>query len=128
MDSKDELSSPSLDQPPQPAAELTPQQQAAIAEKDLLLQCRMYENTLPEQDTCVMVNIRQITDVGTYVQLLEYNNIEGKLVMKCNWRKYFWYRVTFRCWKRIKCNFALEAMLEFMNSTIHWKIIVISPG
>lgn len=41
------------------------------------LSCRMYENKLPEQDTCVMVNVRQITDVGTYVQLLEYNNIEG---------------------------------------------------
>lgn len=82
MDSKDELASPSLDQPQQPAAELTPQQQAAIAEKDLLLQCRMYEPTLPEQDTCVMVNIRQITDVGTYVTLLEYNNIEGGLEEK----------------------------------------------
>lgn len=46
--------------------------------KESQLQCRMYENVLPEQDTCVMVNIRQITDVGTYVQLLEYNNIEGK--------------------------------------------------
>ena len=57
--------------------ELTPQQQAALAEKETQLQCRMYENVLPEQDTCVMVNIRQITDVGTYVTLLEYNNIEG---------------------------------------------------
>lgn len=41
------------------------------------LNCRMYENKLPEPETCVMVNIRQITDVGTYVHLLEYNNIEG---------------------------------------------------
>jgi hypothetical protein len=59
--------------------ELTPQQQAAQAARDEMLQCRMYESSLPEQDTCVMVNIRQITDVGTYVQLLEYNNIEGLL-------------------------------------------------
>lgn len=60
--------------------DLTPQQQAIQAEKDLKLQCRMYESVLPEQDSCVMVTIRQITDVGTYVQLLEYNNIEGSTV------------------------------------------------
>ena len=47
-----------------------------------MLQCRMYESHLPEQDTCVMVNIKQITDVGTYVQLLEYNNIEGRNLKK----------------------------------------------
>jgi hypothetical protein len=44
-------------------------------------ECRMYENTLPEPDSCVMVNVRQITDVGTYVQLLEYNNIEGMILL-----------------------------------------------
>jgi hypothetical protein len=42
------------------------------------LDCRMYEELLPEPKTCVMVNVRQITDVGTYVTLLEYNNIEGR--------------------------------------------------
>jgi hypothetical protein len=41
------------------------------------LECRMYEEKLPEQDVCVMVNVRQITEVGTYVHLIEYNNIEG---------------------------------------------------
>jgi translation initiation factor 2 subunit 1 len=45
------------------------------------LQCRMYENKLPEPETCVMVNVRQITDVGTYVHLLEYNNIEGMILL-----------------------------------------------
>ena len=65
---------------PEIPAELTPQQQALLLEKEQLLQCRMYENVLPEQDQCVMVNIRQITDVGTYVQLLEYNNIEGMII------------------------------------------------
>lgn len=54
----------------------------AQKEKDEMLQCRMYESHLPEQDTCVMVNIKQITDVGTYVQLLEYNNIEGRNLKK----------------------------------------------
>ena len=43
----------------------------------LNLNCRMYENVYPEQETCVMVNVRQVTDVGTYVTLLEYNDIEG---------------------------------------------------
>jgi translation initiation factor 2 subunit 1 len=41
----------------------------------------MYENKLPEPETCVMVNVRQITDVGTYVHLLEYNNIEGMILL-----------------------------------------------
>jgi translation initiation factor 2 subunit 1 len=45
------------------------------------LQCRMYENKLPEAETCVMVNVRQITDVGAYVHLLEYNNIEGMILL-----------------------------------------------
>ncbi|KAJ3274411.1 hypothetical protein HDV01_003015 [Terramyces sp. JEL0728] len=63
------------------AQTLSPVAQQAIAAKDARLQCRMYENKLPEQDTCVMVNVRQITDVGTYVHLLEYNNIEGMILL-----------------------------------------------
>ncbi|KAJ3303605.1 hypothetical protein HDV03_003682 [Kappamyces sp. JEL0829] len=63
------------------STELTPQQQAAQAAKEEQLRCRMYENLYPEQDTCVMVNIRQITDVGTYVTLLEYDNIEGMILL-----------------------------------------------
>jgi hypothetical protein len=39
--------------------------------------CRMYAARFPEVDDLVMVNVRQITDVGAYVSLLEYNNIEG---------------------------------------------------
>ena len=50
----------------------------------LNLKCRMYENVYPEQETCVMVNVRQVTDVGTYVTLLEYNDIEGTLIMTRN--------------------------------------------
>ncbi|KAJ3323363.1 hypothetical protein HDV06_001883 [Boothiomyces sp. JEL0866] len=63
------------------AQTLSPLAQQAIAAKDARLQCRMYENKLPEQDSCVMVNVRQITDVGTYVHLLEYNNIEGMILL-----------------------------------------------
>ncbi len=29
--------------------------------------CRMYENKFPEQDELVMVNVRQIADMGAYV-------------------------------------------------------------
>ncbi|KAI8893413.1 eukaryotic translation initiation factor 2 alpha subunit-domain-containing protein [Globomyces pollinis-pini] len=43
--------------------------------------CRMYEERFPEVETCVMVNVRQITDIGTYVHLLEYNNIEGMILL-----------------------------------------------
>ncbi|KAJ2995776.1 hypothetical protein HDV02_000463 [Globomyces sp. JEL0801] len=45
------------------------------------LMCRMYEERFPEVETCVMVNVRQITDIGTYVHLLEYNNIEGMILL-----------------------------------------------
>ena len=43
------------------------------------LQCRMYEEKFPEVDSAVMVNVRQIADIGAYVHLLEYNNIEGMI-------------------------------------------------
>ena len=61
--------------------DLTPSQQAAQLARDEMLSCRFYEELLPEQDTCVMVNIKQITDVGTYVSLLEYGGIEGMILL-----------------------------------------------
>jgi len=45
------------------------------------LLCRMYENKYPEVDDLVMVNVRQIADMGAYVDLLEYNNIEGMILL-----------------------------------------------
>lgn len=54
-----------------------PQEKPSKKHSKLNLKCRMYENVYPEQETCVMVNVRQVTDVGTYVTLLEYNDIEG---------------------------------------------------
>ena len=45
------------------------------------LSCRMYENQFPEMDELVMVNVRQIADMGAYVTLLEYNNIEGMILL-----------------------------------------------
>lgn len=45
------------------------------------LQCRMYESQYPEVDDLVMVTVRSIAEVGAYVQLLEYNNIEGMILL-----------------------------------------------
>merc|ERR1711862_408756 len=57
-------------------------------EKDLFagtimahISCRFYENRYPEIDDVVMVNVRSIADMGAYVHLLEYNNIEGMILL-----------------------------------------------
>jgi translation initiation factor 2 subunit 1 len=44
------------------------------------LTCRFYKNRLPETDDLVMVNVVNIEEMGVYVNLLEYNNIEGKIL------------------------------------------------
>lgn len=45
------------------------------------LECRFYENKYPELESVVMVNVRNIADMGAYVSLLEYNNIEGMILL-----------------------------------------------
>ncbi|CAG8579751.1 469_t:CDS:2 [Paraglomus brasilianum] len=45
------------------------------------LQCRMYEAKYPEVDDLVMVNVRQIAEMGAYVKLLEYDSIEGMILL-----------------------------------------------
>jgi len=45
------------------------------------LQCRFYEKKFPEIDDVVVVNVRSIADMGAYVHLLEYNNIEGMILL-----------------------------------------------
>jgi len=45
------------------------------------LNCRMYEQQFPEIEDVVIVAVRQIADMGAYVQLLEYNNIEGMILL-----------------------------------------------
>ncbi|KAI3636664.1 hypothetical protein MIR68_005353 [Amoeboaphelidium protococcarum] len=45
------------------------------------LQCRMYEQKFPEVDDLVMVQVKQIAEMGAYVNLLEYNNIEGMILL-----------------------------------------------
>ena len=41
------------------------------------LNCRFYRAKFPAIDELVMVTIKQIEDMGAYVKLNEYKNIEG---------------------------------------------------
>jgi len=45
------------------------------------LECRFYEEPFPEIESLVMVNVRNIAEMGAYVTLLEYNNIEGMILL-----------------------------------------------
>jgi len=45
------------------------------------LDSRFYEHKYPEIESVVMVNVRSIADMGAYVSLLEYNNIEGMILL-----------------------------------------------
>jgi translation initiation factor 2 subunit 1 len=45
------------------------------------INCRMYANEFPEIDDVVMVQVRSIAEMGAYVALLEYNNIEGMILL-----------------------------------------------
>jgi translation initiation factor 2 subunit 1 len=45
------------------------------------LDCRFYEQKYPEIESVVMVNVRNIADMGAYVSLMEYNNIEGMILL-----------------------------------------------
>merc|ERR1712156_962676 len=49
--------------------------------ENMALTCRYYENKYPEIDDVVMVNVRSIADMGAYVKLLEYNDIEGMILL-----------------------------------------------
>lgn len=40
-----------------------------------------YEKKYPDVDELVMVNVRRIAEMGAYVRLLEYNNIEGMILL-----------------------------------------------
>jgi len=45
------------------------------------LHCRMYEQRFPEVEDVVIVQVRSIADMGAYVSLLEYNDIEGMILL-----------------------------------------------
>ncbi|KAJ3693257.1 hypothetical protein LUZ60_008737 [Juncus effusus] len=44
------------------------------------LECRMYESQFPDVDMAVMIQVKHIAEMGAYVSLLEYNNIEGMIL------------------------------------------------
>lgn len=43
--------------------------------------CRFYRHRYPKLDDVVMVNVRSIAEMGAYVSLLEYGNIEGMIML-----------------------------------------------
>ena len=45
------------------------------------LRCRFYEQQYPETDEVVVVNVTDIGEMGAYVTLLEYDNIEGMILL-----------------------------------------------
>jgi translation initiation factor 2 subunit 1 len=47
----------------------------------MVLSCRFYADRYPEIDDVVMVNVQSIEEMGAYVHLLEYNNIEGMILL-----------------------------------------------
>ena len=46
-----------------------------------LTNCRFYEEKYPEIDSFVMVNVKQIAEMGAYVKLLEYDSIDGMILL-----------------------------------------------
>jgi translation initiation factor 2 subunit 1 len=52
-----------------------------VADDHKNLECRFYESKYPELESAVMVNVRNIADMGAYVSLLEYNNVEGMILL-----------------------------------------------
>jgi translation initiation factor 2 subunit 1 len=44
-------------------------------------QTRFYEKEFPDGEDLVVVNVKLIAEMGAYVQLLEYNNIEGMILL-----------------------------------------------
>lgn len=45
------------------------------------MRCRYYENQYPEPEEVVIVNVTQIGEMGAYVTLLEYDDIEGMILL-----------------------------------------------
>lgn len=43
--------------------------------------CRMYERKYPQVEDLVIVQVKHVAEMGAYVSLLEYNNIEGMILL-----------------------------------------------
>lgn len=48
---------------------------------DPKFRCRFYEKPMPEYEEIVMVQVNQIAEMGAYVSLLEYDGIEGMILL-----------------------------------------------
>jgi translation initiation factor 2 subunit 1 len=46
-----------------------------------LVKCRFYRNRVPQKDEIVAVVTTDIKELGAYVRLLEYDNIEGFIML-----------------------------------------------
>lgn len=57
------------------------EEMAALGTEGPSLECRMYENEFPEIDEVVMVEVKSVAEMGAYVSLLEYNNMEGMILL-----------------------------------------------
>jgi translation initiation factor 2 subunit 1 len=47
-----------------------------------LTNCRFYEEKYPEVESFVMVNVKQIAEMGAYVKLLEYGGFGGIILKR----------------------------------------------
>lgn len=47
----------------------------------MVLSCRFYRSKYPEVDDAVMVNVKSLAEMGAYVRLLEYNDLEGLILL-----------------------------------------------
>jgi len=45
------------------------------------LRCRFYEEKYPDKEEVVVARVREIAEMGAYAKLLEYNEIEGMILM-----------------------------------------------
>jgi translation initiation factor 2 subunit 1 len=55
--------------------------QPQIEEVSTLINCRYYEQKYPNVDDLVMVEVKSIEEMGAYVALKEYNDIEGMILL-----------------------------------------------
>ncbi len=46
-----------------------------------VVNCRMYEQKYPKVDDLVVVEVKSIEEMGAYVALKEYNDIEGMILL-----------------------------------------------
>jgi len=49
--------------------------------KSTIVNCRMYEQKYPKVDDLVVVEVKSIEEMGAYVALKEYNDIEGMILL-----------------------------------------------